>query len=83
MEQSFTAFPFRKLQYDKFLTFEILMFVKYQSACQFLYGVNKATREFLENNCNSIKNGFMNDGLIYYDFTGDLTNYAQLEKLYF
>jgi hypothetical protein len=83
MEESVSSFPFRKLLHDKFLTLEVLMHFKYLASLKFLFGVNKATRAFLENNCGSIKNGFINDGLIYYDLDGSFYDYAHLENLYY
>jgi hypothetical protein len=42
------------------------MHVEYQEACKFMFAVNKEARSFLLNNFITIRNGFINDGLIPY-----------------
>jgi hypothetical protein len=68
MEEPMSAFPFRKLRYDKYLTLEVMMFVAHKDSCEFMFSVNKETRAFLKNNMGTIQNGFMNEGLIDYSF---------------
>ena len=62
MEES--AFPFRQMRHKKYLTLEVMMHVKYEKACKYMHNVNKATRAFIENNANIIRNAFINEGLI-------------------
>ncbi len=48
-----------------------------------MFGVNKASRTFLQDNYNSIQNGFINEGLITYDLEINFRDFEQLERLYF
>jgi hypothetical protein len=68
MEESVRAFPFRKLRYNKFLTLEVMMFIDHPEAYKFMFSVNKAMRIFFQQNIMTIQNGFINDGLIDYEF---------------
>ena len=54
MEESVSAFPFRKLIHDKYDTLNIMMFVEFKEVCSFMFAVNKATRTFLETNSITI-----------------------------
>ncbi len=47
-----------------------------------MYSVNKEARAFLKQNLIAINNGFVNEGLIDYDFYCDFEDYEQLENLY-
>ena len=76
-------FPFRKLRFKKYLTLEVMMNVEYMSACNHMHHVNKATRTFLEKNACTIRNGFINDGLIEYLIESKILHMYLLEKLYF
>jgi hypothetical protein len=58
-------FPFRQLRNDIYLTLDIMMYVERSQALEFMHGVNKETRIFLCQHYISIKNGFINEGLIY------------------
>jgi hypothetical protein len=58
------AFPFRKLRLDIYIIIDVMMYVKYKSACLAMFSANKETRAFLNNNATAIINGFTNDGLI-------------------
>ncbi len=68
MEESVSAFPFKKLIYDKFLTLEVMMFIDHQESYKFMFSVNKPMRIFFQQNIMTIQNGFINDGLIDYEF---------------
>ena len=83
MEQSVSMFPFPKLEADKYLTLEVLMFLEYDDACKFMLIVNKLARAFLETHSKTIRNGFINDGLIEYQFSYGFYDNQQLERLYF
>ena len=62
--ESKIAFPFRKLRNDKYLMLDVLMYVLYQVPLNFMYALNKESRLFIALNLTTIKNGFINDGLI-------------------
>ena len=64
MENSVIAFPFRKLTKKKYLTIEVLMFADYIAALKFMFSVNKEARTFFKVNNSTIRNSFINDGLI-------------------
>jgi hypothetical protein len=83
MEDSASAFSFRKLIYEKYLTIEVMMYVEHLYSLEFMFAVNKETRTFIEHNMTAIKNGFVNEGLIVHQLSLDINGYAQLEKLYF
>lgn len=49
-----------------------------------MFAVNKEGKLFLIKNFTTIRNGFINDGLVPFNFgNGDFNRYMQLEKLYF
>ena len=58
--------PFRKLRYDKYLTLDVMLNVEYQQALKFMFALTKDSRIFLSQNLITIKNGFINEGLITY-----------------
>ena len=62
------CFPFRKLYHDKYLTLDVMMYVEPQDVLKFMFTVNKETRAYLTQNSSTIQNGFINGGLITYDF---------------
>ena len=72
MVESAGCFPFRKLYHDKFLILDVMMFVEHQDVLKFMFAVNKQTRAYLTQNFSTIQNGFINEGLITYDF--DISN---------
>ena len=78
-----TSFPFRKLRYNTYLTLEIIMCIEYKDALQYLFDVNKQTRQFLFRNLISIKNSYDNEGLITHNIFDRFKDYQLLEKLYF
>ena len=59
------------------------MNVERSKSLEFMFGVNKETRKFLCQHYISIKNGFINEGLIVYDLECYYNDYEQLERLYF
>ena len=71
MEEEVSVFPFKKLKYDKFLTLEIMMFLEYSEVLEFMFNINRASRNFIESNASTIINGYSNDGLQYKEFKCD------------
>ncbi len=59
------------------------MYVQRSKSLEFMFGVNKEARNFLYQNYFSIKNGFINEGLIEYNLDCNYNDYEQLERLYF
>ena len=46
MVESLSDFPFRKLRYSKYLTFDVMTYVQDEDVKQFMNSVNKETRRF-------------------------------------
>ena len=86
MEKSVSDFPFSKLRHHKYLTLDVMMYVDHQQVFEFMFTCNKKARGFLQHNYLTIKNGFVNDGLIPYCYDDDsykkFYHYEQIEKLY-
>ena len=82
MEQTVTSFPFRQLRNDIYITLDVMMYVERSQALEFMQCVNKEARSFLCQHYISIKNGFINEGLIQYNLQ-NYNDYEQLERLYF
>ena len=61
-------FPFPKLRNFTFSTLDVLMYVDHQDAYKFMYNINKEGRQFIINNFITVRNGFVNDGLIDFVF---------------
>ena len=87
MEESVSDFPISKLRHHKYLTLDVMMYVDHQQVFEFMFACNKKARAFLKHNYLTIRNGFVNDGLIRYCFDDDsykqYYHYEQIEKLYF
>ena len=66
MDESLCNFIFRKLKYDKYLTLEVIFFIKHPEIYSFMFSVSKDTRIFLQTYFITIRNGFINEGLITY-----------------
>jgi hypothetical protein len=62
--ESESAFPFRKLRYDTYLTLDVMMHVEKENAYKFIFALNKDARKFILDNFITVRNGFVNDGLI-------------------
>ena len=86
MEESVSDFPFSKLRHHKYLTLDVMMYVDHQQVFEFMFACNKKARAFLQHNYLTIRNGFVNDGLIPYffdwDYHKEYCHFEQLEKLY-
>ena len=67
MVESLSDFPFRKLRDEKYLTLELMLYIEHPEVLQFMFSVNKETRKFLESNFITIRNGFVNEGLITFE----------------
>ena len=80
-------FPFPKLRQFTYLTLDVMMHVDYLDAYKFMFTINKEGRKFIINNLITVRNGFINDGLIDLVFDinpgGKFNNYDKLEELYF
>ncbi len=83
MEEITHTFPFSKLRHDIYLTVEVMMYVERSQALEFMYAVNKEGRSYIEKEYVSLKNGFINEGLIVYDLEFCFTGFRDLETLYF
>ncbi len=83
MEEGTHTFPFSKLRHDIYLTLEVMMYVERSQAFEFMHAVNKEGRSYLEHQYVSIKNGFINEGLIFHDLDYSFTGFRDLETLYF
>ena len=68
---SLSEFPFLKLKYFKYLTLDIMMNIDYQIVLKFMFTLNKEARSFLQQNFITIRNEFVNDGLLTYSFKSD------------
>ena len=82
MESVKNNFPFRQIRFYKYLTLEVLMHIEYLEACTFMFSANNQGRKFLQEKFKLIRNGFINNGLITYDFEVGFNGYSLLEKLY-
>lgn len=82
-EETLSNFPYRKLRYYTYLTLDVMMFLEYQEALNFMYTINNEGRSFIMNNIITIRNGFINDGLFTYQLKCDFNHCEQLERLYF
>ena len=66
--EPFNAFLFPKLKNDKYLILNILMYLDYKDALNFIFFINKDSRTFQLTNFITLKNEFINEGLIDYQF---------------
>lgn len=75
MVESLSDLPFRKLRDEKYLTLELMLYIEHPEVLQFMFSVNKDTRKFLESNFITIRNGFVNEGLITYELSSEFNNW--------
>ena len=68
MVENVRAFPFPKLRYELYLILDVMMHVDHQEAYKFMFTISKEARRFFQYNFNSIRNGFINDGLIPFEW---------------
>ena len=66
MVESLSEFPFRKLRYETYLTLDVMMYVYKPDVHEFMFTLNKEARKFLQDNFITVRNGFVNEGLITY-----------------
>ena len=64
MEESLCNFAFYNLRYDKYLALEIMMYIEIPDGYKFMFNLNKDSRLFLQQNFITLRNGFINEGLI-------------------
>jgi hypothetical protein len=83
MEEGSHTFPFFKLRHDIYLTLEVMMYVERSQAFEFMQAVNKEGRSSIQKQYISIKNGFINEGLIVHDLHLNFIGFRELERLYF
>ena len=55
---------------------------EYEEAYKFMFTINKEGRYFLLKNFITIRNGFINDGLIPFEWKCDFNSSLSLERLY-
>ncbi len=63
--------PFRYISLNIYLLLEVMMHVDHEDALKFMFNINKKTRKLLISNFTTLRNGFMNDGLIDICFSDD------------
>ena len=68
MVETLSSFPLSKLRHRKYLTLNLMMQLECLEAYKFMFAVNKEGRSFLLINFITIRNGFINEGLIPFDF---------------
>jgi hypothetical protein len=66
--ESTSAFPFRKLRYEIYLTLDVMMHIEQKDAYKFMFTLNKDARKFIVDKFITVRNGFVNDGLIDFCF---------------
>ena len=66
--ESKSAFPFRKLRYNTYLTLDVMIHVEKEDAYKFMFALNKTARKFILDKFITVRNGFVNDGLIDFSF---------------
>jgi hypothetical protein len=71
MVESLNEFPFPKLRYEKYLTLDVMMYVDHPEVYKFMFTLNKEARKFLQDNFISVRNEFVNKGLITYELKHD------------
>jgi hypothetical protein len=67
MVESHSEFPFRKLRYVKYLILNVMMNVDHPEVYKFMFSINKEARKFLQDNFITVRNEFINEGLITYE----------------
>lgn len=60
-----------------------MMYLDFEQVLEFMFFVNKEGRAFLNQHFLTIKNGFVNEGLITHQLGFGFSRYYQLEKLYY
>ena len=66
--ESVNIFPLPKLRDDTYLTLDVMTHLEYQEASKFMFAVNKEGRLFLLKKFITIRNEFINNGLISYEW---------------
>ena len=76
-----SIFPLPKLRHDAYLVLDVLMHIEYEEATEFIFSINKEGKSFLQNNFITIRNGFINNGLIPYEWKYDFDGSMLIERL--
>ena len=66
MVESQSDFPFHYLREDVYLTLEVMKYVESPEVLKYMFALNKASRSYIENYFITIRNEFVNEGLITY-----------------
>ena len=82
MEKTLSNFIFSKLRYEKFLTLEVMLYVEQQEIYNFMFTVSKETRSYLLLNFITVKNAFINEGLITHLLRDCFYSIKNFEKIY-
>jgi hypothetical protein len=83
MESALSVFPFWKLRYEKYLFLDVLLYIDYKNALEFMFKLSIDARKFLHSNISSINNAYNNEGLIIHDIKFTFEGIQKLQKLYF
>jgi hypothetical protein len=75
MVESLSEFPFRKLRYETYLTLNVMMHVDCAEVYKFMFALNKEARKFLQDKFITVRNEFVNEGLITYEVKHDFMHY--------
>ena len=75
MEKVGNIFPFRKLKQNTYAFLDVMMYIERSKALKFMFCVNKEARTFLQHYFITVRNQFINDGLIIYDLNCTFNDY--------
>ena len=77
---------FASITLTKYIAIDVLLYLQYDDSLEFLFNLNRHTREFLKHYYVAIKSGFENEGLTYnyidlYFETSIFETFRSFEKL--
>lgn len=78
MVDSHSDFAFRKLSFYIYLPLEVMLHVDHPEVLSYFFSVNKATRSYIETNFLTIRNAFINAGLVTYQLLSSNFNHYYL-----
>ena len=64
MDKERQNFPFCKLKDTPYNMLEVLMHIMFNNALEFMFRINKESRGYLKQHIATIRNDFVNEGLI-------------------
>ena len=67
MERTMQSFPFWKLRYEKYHFLDVLLYIDYKDALEFMFKLSSEARKFLYLNILSFNNSYNNEGLIIHE----------------